>query len=444
MQPLYYEYEYLQEQPASGVSSDDPFGIERPWTLAVGLVEVLYYLCLLNSVFFIQLGFYQVPMLSGGIITVSGLTCMALIAFSNNKFPLTFWAACIMWLGANLSQVLGNGDIPIIAQGVNLMLFFTCQQIMAYYLCQNSGSRKRLLLVMSIIVLALMGIAGEATGTGRVKRLSGTEGSGFLANANGVAYVCSFLAVALVFWSQRAVKIGRPFLWVMAAALTIITIQTLSRTGMLLLLVGGAMLLLSILAARGTRIGGLVFLLIAVLGASQLAYMVADSFLLIQERFAGEYSNTASRLGLYDLRTLSDLISTTPFGRGSDDAIMTSTGITAHNTFVHIHMAFGAITAWPLLIWQAILAIRVFRMARASDYPVDKRIMIVTFYGMILAEYLTNNMAFLEISALYGTAIVDFYTAPYSRRAIAERAEQTAAHPGEMALPTYGGPPAYA
>ena len=446
MQPVYYQGDYLNPPLAQvhGGSAEDPFGIERPASLGRGLIELLYYLCLFNSAFLYRFGIYQIPYLAGGLVTVSGLLCIAMIAFSNEKFPLTFWVTCVVWMGANLSQVIGNGQMPIIANGLNLMAFFLCQQIMVYYICQNKAGRKRLLVFMAALAIVLIGISGEEVGSGKVKRLIVTETGGLLANANGAAYVCSFLAVALLFWSLRAAKIGRPFLWVMAAALTIITIRTLSRTGLLVLVLGCGLLLLSILSARGARIGGLVLLIVAALGASQLAFTVADSFHLLSERFGGEERNTASRTDLYDLRTLSDLLETTPFGRGADDAIMTSTGITAHNTFVYMHMAFGAVTAWPLIIWQIMLAIRVFRMARASDYPMDTRLMVVAFFGMVLAEYLTNNVTFLEISALYGTAIVEIYTAPYSRRAVARRASEGGGQSGDLSLSPYGGPPAYA
>lgn len=423
MQPLYYQDDYLNPTAGAVLASaaEDPFGIERPASSGRVLIEFLYYVCLFNAAFLYRFGIYQIPFLAGGLVTVSGLLCIAMIAFSPDKFPLAFWATCVMWLGANISQVIGNGQMPIIANGLNLMVFLVCQQMMVYYICQNRGGRKRLLIFMAGLAIVLIGIAGEEVGAGKVRRLAVTETGGLLANSNGAAYVCSFLAIALLFWSLRATKISRPFLWAMAAALTIVTIRTLSRTGILLLVLGFGMLLLAILSARGARLGGVIFLLVAAVGASQLAVTVGESFYMLRERFGGEYSNTMSRVDLYDTRTLIDLLATTPFGRGADDAVMTSTGITAHNTFVYMHMSFGAITAWPLIIWQIILGFRVFRMARASDYPMDTRLMIVSFYGMILAEYLTNNVTFLEISALYGTGMIEFYTAPYSRRAISER-----------------------
>lgn len=446
MQPLYYQDYYLAPStgPAAATAADDPFGLERPATFPRVLIEVLYCLCVLNSAFLYRFGLHQIPYLAGGIVTVSGLLCIAIYAFSPEKFPLTFWASCVMWLAANVSQVIGNGQMPIIANGLNLMLFFVCQQMMVYYICQNRGARKRLLIYMASLAILLIGIAGEEMGSGKVKRLAVGETYGLLANSNGAAYICSFLSVALLFWSLRAVKISRPFLWVMAAALAIVTVRTLSRTGVLVLVLGFGMLVLAILSARGARLGGVVFLVVAAVGASQLAFTVAESFYMLRERIGGDYSSTMSRLNLYDMRTIMDLLSTTPFGRGPDQAIMTSTGITAHNTFVYMHMAYGAITAWPLVIWQIILGIRVFRMARASDYPMDTRLMVVAFYGMVLAEYLTNNMAFLEISAFYGTAMVEFYTSSYSRRSIAERAWRDDALPDGYPLASMGGPTAYA
>lgn len=420
--PLYYG-DFLQAPPAlgGGAAQDLAMGFEKPPTTARHTVEVLYYMCLVAAAFLYRFGLHNVPFLGGGILVVSGACCISILALSPEKFPLTFWIGCIMWVGANMSQVIGNGQMPIVSNGPNLMLFFICHQMMAFFICQNAGGRKRLLIFLAGLAIVLIGIGGEEVGAGKVKRLAVTETGGLLSNSNSAAYVCSFLAVALLFWSLRATKVSRPILWILAAALTIFTIRTLSRTGMMLLVVGFGMLMLAIVSARGARIGGLVLLLVAVVGVSQFAYMVADSFELLGRRFGGEYRNTMSRVDLYDLRTLSDLISTTPFGVGPDDAIMTSTGITAHNTFVYMHMAFGAVTAWPIIIWQLILGLRVARLVRASEIPMDTRLMVVTFYGMIFAEYLTNNVTFLELSAVYGTAVIEVYTSPFSKAAIARR-----------------------
>jgi len=446
MQQSYYEHEF-GGQPggfSETASPDDPFGMEREWTMTRGFIELLYCICLLNSAFLYRSGLNQIPYLAGGIVTITGLMCIAIFVLSNEKFPITFWASCIIWVGANISQVIGNGQMPLIANGLNLMFFFVCQQIVVYYICQNAGARKRLLLFMSFLAILLIGIAGEGVGAGKVKRLAVTELGGLLANSNGAAYVCSFLAVALLFWSLRAAKIWRPVLWILAAILTIITIRTLSRTGVLLLVVGAMMLVVSILASRGARVGGFVLLFVAAIAASQLAYTVAGSFELIGDRFRGERKNTQSRTDLYDLRTLSDLVYTTPFGRGPDKAIMSSTGITAHNTFVYIHMSYGAITALPLLIWQIILGVRVARMAIATDFPLDTRLMVVAFYGMIFAEYLTNNTSFLEISALYGTAVIEVFTSPYSRAEIARRADDVNYNPMPISESGYSGPEVFA
>lgn len=426
MQTYPYQEEYLHAAAAYGPGNPHGLALEvdKPSSFARLTIEVLFYLCLLSAGFLYRFGLHNVTFLGGGVITVSGLCCISFIALSPEKFPLTFWIGCIIWVGANVSQVIGNGQLPFISNGPNLMLFFICQQMMAYFVCQNAAGRKRLLLFLAVLAIVLVGMGGEEVGAGKVKRLAVTETGGLLSNSNSTAYVCSFLAVALLFWSLRAAKFSRPLLWIMAAVLTLITIRTLSRTGILLLIVGMGMLLLAIASARGARIGGFVLLMAGGLVASQFAYTVADSFELIGQRFGGEHKNTMSRLDLYDLRTIGDLVSSTPFGFGPDGAVMTSTGITAHNTFIYIHMAYGAITAWPLIIWQILLGVRVIRLARIPEIPMDTRLMVVTFYGMIFAEYLTNNVAFLELSALYGTGVIEAYTAPYSRAAIARREQE--------------------
>jgi len=395
--------------------------MERPMTVWRILVEILFYAIIFVLAYGQQTGLTRIPLLGGGIVTLSGLACFFVMFMTGERLTFTLWMCIAIFAGANMSQVFGQSETPIIGKGISQMTFLTGMQAIIYYVCLNKNASRRLLLAIGGVTLALVVTLGRAVGSGRNKRLQVEDVANFLANANTVAYIAGFCCVALLFWSLRSTKTLRPLLWAGAAAMAVITIQTLSRTGIIVMVFGLAMLVFAVLGARGARIGGLIVLVVVVVAGMQLTVMFADSFNLLGERFSGERKNTESRTNLYDLRTISDLISTIPFGRGPDNAQMTSTGIAAHNTFIHNWMAFGAVTGLPVIVWQLVVGLRVLRMLRSGDHPADIRIMIFTFYCMVLAEYLTNNFAFLEFSAMYATALVDKYTIPYSRAAMNRR-----------------------
>jgi O-antigen ligase len=276
-----------------------------------------------------------------------------------------------------------------------------------------------LLFIAATTILALV-LGGQGVKHGRSDRLAAEEFA-MMGNPNSVAYICGFLCVTLLFWSLRSAKSFRPILWLLSAVLAYFTFRSVSRVGIVILGFGLLMLLITILSARGARTGGLVMLLIAFVALWQFAFMFSESFDMLERRLGSERRNTESRTKLYNLSTLGDLASATPFGFGPRGSTLTSTGITAHNTFVYTYMAYGAIAAWPYLIWVIILGVRVVRLMRARDLPADTRLMVFTLFSMIMAEHLTNNVGFAEITAVVGTAVVDKYTRPYSARAMAQR-----------------------
>ena len=418
MQPA--AYMTASEYTPQGVALQDRLGAERPPTLGRKFVELLLCIVIFNLAFSQKLGLNLIPFLLGGFLAAAGGICFLVMMVQGERLPMTLWFALALNVGANVSQVLGNGQPPILGEGLNILFLWFCIQMLFCYVVQNSGAQKRILLYSAVLSVAVLVIGGEGVKQGRTERLVASD-FGLMANSNSVAYICGFLCVALLFWSLRCIKPARPVLWALAAVLAYMTVQSLSRVGVVILAFGLLMFVISILSARGARVGGLVFLVVAFVAISQLAFLFADSAQMLERRMYGERTNTESRTRMYNLQTIGDLIEATPFGHGPSNSQVSSTGITAHNTFVYIYLSFGAITAWPYLIWMLVLGVRLIRLSRAPDYPVDHRIMLLTLFGMIVGEHITNNQGFLDLSALYGTGLIEKYTQAYGNRSVALR-----------------------
>lgn len=414
----------------------DVYGVERSPSVLRKLVELLLYLMVLNSVFLMRTGIVLIPYLSGGLNTASGLLCLFVMLLEGERPCMSVKFAILMNVTANLSLSLGLGEQPFLGEGLPPLLHWFSMFTMVCFLVQDRRAEKRLMLFFSVLLIAVMLVASETIGTrGGAERVGAAEDiGGNFANTNAVAYVGGFFCTALLFWSLRAARSFRPVLWFLAALLVYITVRTVSRVGILLLLLGIGMLVIAILTGRGTRIGGLVLILVGALALSQLAFLFSDTMVALDKRIHGERESTMSRLNLYSWETLSDLLSTTFLGKGQKQAQNTSTGITAHNTFVYTHMCYGGITAWPFLLWTILLGRRIWRTVKARAYPWDRLIMLGTFYVMIVGEYMTNNMGYVDYSAVFGIAVIEKYTAPFSTRRIAEREWTTAGLGGYPAV----------
>jgi hypothetical protein len=94
------------------------------------------------------------------------------------------------------------------------------------------------------------------------------------------------------------------------------------------------------------------------------------------------------------------------FGTGQEDAV-TGAGITAHNSFIYTHMAYGGLAGWLYVLWMLWMARGIARMFRAQNLPVDVKLMIAALFGMAIVGHMFSNMGYIFYSSVYATAMAE-------------------------------------
>ncbi len=412
------------EWTAETVLGPVPIHVDEPPSILRKIVELLVYIPVIVSAFLGVWGLHQVRFFGGGTSFAATLFTILVVLLSGQRPPFSVWLAVVIWLGANISQTIGNGQTPVTGAGLPMLLFHIGTLLGMWYVAQNPAAERRMIFFYVILLIVLTYMGGQTMRShASVERLELEGVGGLMANPNSIAYMAGILGIAMLFRSLRESAALKPILWLLAIVMFILLMRTVSRTGLVLFAVGLMAFMVAALGGRGVRVSGLIFLCIVVLFASQFAYLIADQIVSYQKRVRVD---TEGRLGIFSLSTLSDLMSTFIFGRGPERAISTATGIAPHNTFIYMHLAFGGITAYPYLAWLSILGIRILRMLRARDFPLDIKAFVVAMYLMAVGGEGTNNINFTLYSSVYAWAIIEKYTAMYSHRGMALRAQMVA------------------
>jgi len=397
-----------------------PVNVDHPPSILRRLVELCVYAPVILTSFLGVWGLYQIRFFGGGVSFFATAITFCAVLLSGQRPPLSVWFAIAIWIGANLSQSIGNGQTPITGQGLPMFLFHIGMLLGMWFVSLNRAAERRMIFFFVGLMLFLAYFGGQTMRSeGSVERLELEGVGGLMANPNSIAYMVGIFGVTMMFRSLREPAVLKPILWILTLAMFVLLIRTVSRTGVALFAVGVMAFLVAALGGRGMRISGLIFLCIVVLFVSQFAYLIADQLLFFQKRARVD---TEGRLGIFSITSLMDMMSTFIFGRGPDNAISSATGIAPHNTFLYMHLAYGGITAYPYLAWLTILGIRILRMLRASDFPLDIKAFVVAMYLMGVGGEATNNINFTLYSSVYAWAIIEKYTAMYSHRNMELRA----------------------
>ncbi|MHC4443327.1 MAG: hypothetical protein ACYTBZ_02625 [Planctomycetota bacterium] len=390
-----------------------------------------------NSAFAFQLGTAYIRFAGGGIVLLSGIICLLIMLTQRERIHTSVWFALIMNIGATLSQTLGHGETPIIGAGLNHFILWLSNLIMFCYLIQNDATRKRILIVFSVLIILATTVGGfEEQKGGRLRIEEGTASS--FRNPCSLAYMTALFSISFLFWSLRSTKTIRPILWFMAVMLIIILFRTVTRGGIAAFACGLAVFVSAIMLGRGARISGIVTVAVLLVASSQLLFLVAGQIQYLQERF--KTAGQSERLDVYSLETLQEMWETKLFGRGPETRLQ-SAGFSAHNSFIYTHTCYGGITSLPYLIWQIVLMIRLARMMLSRDLPMVTKMHVLAVFGIALADQLMSNSGYMDFCTLYAFAITEKYTAPYSRRRILQRRyAQYYGTPEQSLYPTYAQP----
>ena len=175
---------------AIGADGIDHYGLERPGSIFRKIVEGLFYLMVLNSVFIYKTGLILIPYLAGGLNTGTAIIALfVMVALEGQRLPTTIWFVVIINIAANLSMVLSMGETPVIGLGLPLLTHWMSLQLIMCLLVQNRGAQKRLIVFFSMLLVVLMAVGQETYGgKGAAKRAGvGEEFGGTFSNTNSLA-----------------------------------------------------------------------------------------------------------------------------------------------------------------------------------------------------------------------------------------------------------------
>ena len=394
--------------------------VDNPQTVPRLIIEALFYVVTLITTFPNFMGLSQITFALGGSVMFVGFLALLLMLSDRQEFMISIRFVLVIVIGVNISQFIVSGVMPFIGTGSKNFSHWIANLITVCFLVQNTGARKRLLLFYATLVILVVfrgGAMAFAAGTEAIRLdLKEQAFATVFSNSNALSYISGMLAVSCLFWSLRAKKIIRPVLWLAAILLAVILFRAASRGGVIIFLFGIMMIGVVIMFNRGTRMGGIVMIILAFVLIAQFGYILASHFELIGERMG----QRSSRADVYDIRTLGQMGETLLLGQGPGTKIR-HVGILSHNSFISMHLYYGGITAWVYLTWLIVLAIRIYRMMRSKDYLFDTRMFVFTLFMMCIFTQILSNQGYMAFTVVYPIAIVEVYTSAYSRRKINER-----------------------
>lgn len=412
-----------QPPPVSASTASTAWLVDEPPGPARKLVEALFYMVLALGLFQTYLGpLSGVRFVVGGPILLCGALAALITLARRQPLPSTVWFYVLIAIGANISQIIVAQEMPVVGRTVAPFVIFPCYLIMVGLVVRNEVACKRLMIALSLFALLAVWTAGvELTARAGSQRLRLDKViATTLGDANALAFHAGTLAVSVLFWSLRSAKMIRPALWFLAGVLTLVVIRTVSRSGIVGLGCGLAVLATAILLGRGVRLSGIILIIVAVCAGSVLLSTVSDSLDFLVERFTSTDLRETVRLRVYSWETVIDLLNTMVLGRGPFLS-ETFAGIHAHNAYIYTQLTYGGITAMPYLAMLAMMGIRTFRLVRDNGVPRDIRLWVLALFGMTLLYQMTTNMGYVGPESILAFAVIERYTAPYSRRRLEYR-----------------------
>jgi len=398
--------------PAAVLTVDDPPSIEQPSTKLRIAVELLLYFLLIVQVFPAQIGVTGIGFLAGALVAIGGLSCFFVYHSSREKLPATFYFVFIINVFANFSLVIGRGEPPILGDGLTDLFHWATMVLLFSYIIRNRAAEKRMLFAMALLIMVAVIVGGtEEFHYGR-PRLELQDLGGTFRNANDLAYFSGLTAVCLLFMGLRSRSIVLLLANSAALVLMLICFKTVSRSGIISLGLGVILFVATTFIANKQfrKIGTVIIFIGVFIG---VAVYFSQPFLLFIERL-GEHSY-GSRVGVYQTAIFNDLADTFVTGMGQDGAV-TRGGISAHNTFLHTHIAYGGLAAYVYFIWMAWLGICVWNTCLCDKAPTDIRVFIAVIFIMMIISHVFTNRGYLLLPSIYAAATIEKYTYCYRLR----------------------------
>jgi len=372
---------------------------DRQWFV----VEGVYYVVLIATVFKNPLGLGGY---TGALITLAGLGTLAVYFFDGLPIPRAFKFILAINVFANMSLVLGQGETPIVGEGLANLVHWGAYTLILTYLCRSPKVETRMLLVTAAVMIVAVQIGGGAySGSTRYDRLYLEEVGGHFDNSNQLAYMAGVLSIAMLFRSLRASLVYKMLFWIFAVLLAIIVIRTISRGGAVAFSFGIGCFILAILFTEGKRYAGMVAFIVITIVAGVLILSGGYDEQLSSIGVRAQENSYEVRIAIYTFELLADLWGSVLAGYGPQGAFVSGVGIKAHNAFVYTHMAFGGIAAYILIYWIFSLGWRIKNLLFSNIVDVDKKLFGVAMFGMMLGCLLLTNSGYLLLSSIYAMGV---------------------------------------
>jgi hypothetical protein len=335
---------------------------------------------------------------------------------------LYFGLAINVW--ANITTVVGVGEPPLIGPSMPVLFQWLFLFTMMWYSVQSMSGIKHMVIFMTIMVIFSFALAhgqDQLIAENQLERLDFKESidsyGALFANPNQLGYICVTLAIACLFLSMRASKMGRIVWYGFASALIMLQLSSGSRFAAIIAVIGLSFVALAlILQKRGKLFSMTALVLLAVCAAAIIGSEYARGYQLTAHRMTEEGGMTSgARVDVYSVRLFKEFEDTMLIGRGRR-ARLDYAGITPHNTFIYLHIAFGGPAAWLFLAWMIIMAKRVANFVTRSHFPIEQRLLVVSMFILTLGWELTTNMGFVDVASVLSLATIEQFTDPIASK----------------------------
>lgn len=367
-------------------------------------VEALFCLSVGLREFGNQFGILRFESLSGGLIIGSAVVAVAWASQHGIRIVTpTFLLGTILALAAILSLVMLRGTDIWQSYEIQPILLMMGEIVMLVIALPRHRSRRRIAVFLSTMVLVAVYV-GASQGGSRSERLQLEGVASSFANGNDLAY---FAGIMAVFWISILGTLGlwmRSLAVVLAIGLLAVVACTVSRGAALTCMT--ALVLLAILRRPHWRMWALVVGVLAGAAVLDLAVPeVSHRYEAVRDNYAARALEDSARYEVWPA-ILPDLMDTLFLGRGSGNTAVTATGITPHNTFFHIHLAYGGLAAYFYLFWLLRTGARVFRNSSFAWHDSTVATLSALFVATLGCQFF-SNMGLTNYGVLFGLCCMD-------------------------------------
>ncbi|MDZ4186086.1 MAG: O-antigen ligase family protein [Desulfuromonadales bacterium] len=349
------------------------------------IVECLFYLSIGSRVFAPQLGLLRFTGLSGAMILASATICLLIIRARHEGIPTSIYFALFINIFAVITDLVWLSTLN------RDMIFWLSALLMACFIFRDERAISRGLLFIGACVAGALTFnavfAAEKLGIMRLYLNKDGAGAMF-ANSNDLAQIACVTAVILLFRGISRPLVTKLVLYAAALGLAGVTLLTLSRQGIVFLVVGFVLYFIALLLKRNRSFE----LIIITAAIAVFTFYNMDSLTEVINGYAYRFTQDSGRTN-YWMTALRDMKNSLLAGHSSINAYSFD-GSLPHSTFLWLHLAFGGVCAWIYALWVAYLGWQTSRFVLGhghGSWPI--RIETLTIFLMFLAAQFTTVFA---------------------------------------------------